>query len=241
MNWAKKNNVYVIEDCSHAHGASYKGKKLGTWGHIGIFSLQGAKAIAAGEGAVAISDNSELMLKMAAYGHQESYKKFNITTKKQINLPSFGYGKKMRVHPLGAVLANEELKRIDKKNLIFLKWRSELEKLSERNNSFKIPKVIEYAEIGGFCQGIPLIIRDENIAKEIKKTLISNKVSCFMRDYTQPLIEFSSNYYNHSDVQENLSNSYSNFSRVIFIPFYQFISPIRWYRLKNILRSYSDV
>ncbi len=241
MNWAKEKHVYVIEDCSHAHGASFKGKKLGSWGHVGIFSLQGAKAIAAGEGAVAITNDSELMIKMAAYGHQESYKKFSISTEKEIKLPSFGYGKKMRVHPLGAVLAKEELKRIDKKNSIFLALHQELVKLSQINSNFKIPKVIKNGQIGGFCQGVPLIIKNEDMAKKIKKALIKNRISCFTRDYTLPLIEFSDTFNNSKDIKDSLPNSYSNFSKVIFVPFYQFVSPIRWKRLKSILKNYEDV
>jgi dTDP-4-amino-4,6-dideoxygalactose transaminase len=43
MKWAKKNNVSVIEDCSQAHFAKYKGKNSGTYGDVGIFSLYPTK------------------------------------------------------------------------------------------------------------------------------------------------------------------------------------------------------
>ena len=46
----EKYNIKLIEDCSHAHGATYQGKPVGSFGDIGIFSLQGAKAVSAGEG-----------------------------------------------------------------------------------------------------------------------------------------------------------------------------------------------
>lgn len=54
---ARKNNLYIIEDCSHAHGGKYKGKWLGTLGDIGAFSLQGSKSIVAGEGGFLLTDN----------------------------------------------------------------------------------------------------------------------------------------------------------------------------------------
>lgn len=47
---ARDLRLPVIEDVSHAHGGKYKGHYLGTLGDIGCFSLQGSKAIVAGEG-----------------------------------------------------------------------------------------------------------------------------------------------------------------------------------------------
>ena len=46
----KKYNLKLIEDCSHSHGATYNKKKVGSFGDISCFSLQGNKAVAAGEG-----------------------------------------------------------------------------------------------------------------------------------------------------------------------------------------------
>ena len=48
MNIAKKNNIKIIEDCSQAHGATYKGKKIGTFGDIAAFSNGYSKQLAAG-------------------------------------------------------------------------------------------------------------------------------------------------------------------------------------------------
>ncbi len=50
MAAARELNLPVIEDVSHAHGGRYKGQYLGTIGDIGCFSLQGSKAMVAGEG-----------------------------------------------------------------------------------------------------------------------------------------------------------------------------------------------
>jgi len=55
---ARELNLPVIEDVSHAHGGKYKGRYLGTIGDIGCFSLQGSKAIIAGEGGFMLT-NSE--------------------------------------------------------------------------------------------------------------------------------------------------------------------------------------
>jgi len=57
---AKANNLFVIEDAAEAHGAEYKGKKVGSMGNIGIFSFFGNKIITTGEGGMIVTDNSDL-------------------------------------------------------------------------------------------------------------------------------------------------------------------------------------
>lgn len=64
MKIAKKHNLYVIEDCAQALGATYKGKFVGTIGDIGIFSLNQHKTITCGEGGFAITNNEKLALRM---------------------------------------------------------------------------------------------------------------------------------------------------------------------------------
>lgn len=47
---AEKHNLAVIEDCAQAHGAEWKGRKAGAWGHTGTFSFQTSKNMSSGEG-----------------------------------------------------------------------------------------------------------------------------------------------------------------------------------------------
>lgn len=56
---AKKHNLYVIEDAAEAHGAIYKGKKVGTLGDLGAYSLYVAHIISTVEGGIIVTDNSE--------------------------------------------------------------------------------------------------------------------------------------------------------------------------------------
>lgn len=56
---ARKYNLVVIEDACHAHGAEFKGKKLGTLGDMGVFSFQSSKIMTAGEGGIVISNNKK--------------------------------------------------------------------------------------------------------------------------------------------------------------------------------------
>lgn len=57
---ARKHKLRVIEDCSQAVGASYKGKRLGSMGDIGTYSHQESKTITSGEGGMLVSSDAEL-------------------------------------------------------------------------------------------------------------------------------------------------------------------------------------
>lgn len=57
---ADRHGIYLLEDCAHALLAEYKGRKLGTWGHIGTFSFNMGKQLPTGEGGMAITDDDTL-------------------------------------------------------------------------------------------------------------------------------------------------------------------------------------
>jgi len=64
MDIAEDHGIYVIEDAAEAHGAEYKGKKVGSFGDISCFSFYGNKIITTGEGGICLTDNEELAERM---------------------------------------------------------------------------------------------------------------------------------------------------------------------------------
>jgi perosamine synthetase len=58
---AKKHNLKVIEDACQAHGAKYKGRKVGTWGDCAAFSFNQNKCLCSGEGGMFVTDNPEML------------------------------------------------------------------------------------------------------------------------------------------------------------------------------------
>ncbi|HTF20615.1 MAG TPA: DegT/DnrJ/EryC1/StrS family aminotransferase [Chryseolinea sp.] len=60
MALASKHNLTVIEDAAHAHGGSYRGRKLGTIGHAGSFSFQSSKNLNSGEGGLVVTNDEQL-------------------------------------------------------------------------------------------------------------------------------------------------------------------------------------
>jgi len=56
----KKHNLSLIEDCAHAHGTEWKGRKVGAIGDMGGFSFQESKSISAGEGGIVLTNDDDL-------------------------------------------------------------------------------------------------------------------------------------------------------------------------------------
>jgi dTDP-4-amino-4,6-dideoxygalactose transaminase len=49
------NEIFLIEDCAHAHGASWDGRQPGTYGDAGVYSFYATKTISTGEGGILVS------------------------------------------------------------------------------------------------------------------------------------------------------------------------------------------
>lgn len=61
MAWANEKDLKVIEDCAHTTGADYKGKSLGTWGHIGCYSFEEKKLMTTGDGGMIVTNEPEIL------------------------------------------------------------------------------------------------------------------------------------------------------------------------------------
>lgn len=78
MDVAREHKLYVIEDCAQAHGATYNGKLVGTFGDIGCFSFYPTKPIGAlGDAGSIVTNNDGLFEKLNMlrnYGSKTKYK-----------------------------------------------------------------------------------------------------------------------------------------------------------------------
>ncbi|MEN6405469.1 MAG: DegT/DnrJ/EryC1/StrS family aminotransferase [Thermoguttaceae bacterium] len=114
-DFAKERGLDVLEDCSHAHGATLQGKLTGTWGRMAGFSLQKSKPLPAIEGGMGMYKNRLDYERAVTYGNYElprsfpegsPYRKYHGTA----------LGSKLRMHPMAAILAKNQLKHLVERN-----------------------------------------------------------------------------------------------------------------------------
>ncbi len=116
MPIAKKYNLKVIEDVSHAHGSLYKGRKVGTFGDVAAMSMMSGKGFAAGELGMLVTDNKHIYERAMVYGH---YERNNANYISDPELQKYSHialgGVKGRANQLCVELARGQLKYYDER------------------------------------------------------------------------------------------------------------------------------
>ena len=121
---ARKHNLTIIEDAAQAHGAVYKGRKAGTIGDMGAFSIQSSKNLSAGEGGLFVT-NDETLYERANCVRQFGEKAADTTTAgldpehplddlRDYNAVTMGW--MYRMTSLTAAIARCQLARLDDYN-----------------------------------------------------------------------------------------------------------------------------
>jgi dTDP-4-amino-4,6-dideoxygalactose transaminase len=127
-SFAKEKGLILLEDAAHAHGATMQGKAMGTWGAIGAYSFQASKVLPSIEGGMGMYQTREYYERAAAFGHYEDPPKFAADSPVR-KYEGTGFGQKYRMHPLGAVLARQQLQSLDERNALVM---SNVRKLNDR-------------------------------------------------------------------------------------------------------------
>lgn len=135
MEIARKHNLYVIEDCAQAHGATYKGKVIGSFGDAAGFSFYPGKNLGAlGDAGATVTNSEELAKKIRALGSYGSDYKYHHIYK----------GNNSRLDELQAAFLAAKLPLMDKVNE---NRRAIANRYLEgiRNDKIILPYVPEYA------------------------------------------------------------------------------------------------
>ena len=107
VNTANKYNLYLVEDCAQAHGATYKGKKVGTFGDAACFSFYPGKNLGAlGDAGAVITNNKKIADKIRALGNYGSDYKYHHILK----------GNNSRLDELQAAFLAAKLPSLDRMN-----------------------------------------------------------------------------------------------------------------------------
>lgn len=110
---AKKHKLKVIEDCAQSVGASYKGRPVGSYGDIGIYSLQLNKTITAGEGGAVVTNDPVLFERASRFHDLGGFRSPHLQQVGEPRVPwLFGANYRMSEFTGGVLLA--QLRKLDK-------------------------------------------------------------------------------------------------------------------------------
>lgn len=107
MDLAEEYGLYVIEDCSQAYGTLYKGRHVGTIGHLGTFSLQQSKHITCGDGGLTVTNDDALGDKLPLFAN----KGWPNYGKGERDYVMFGYN--YRMTELQAAVVSAQIDKVD--------------------------------------------------------------------------------------------------------------------------------
>ncbi len=170
MAIARKHNLLVLEDCCQAAGASYKGKKLGTIGNIGAFSLNIFKTINTGDGGLVVTNDPELYGTAFAV-HDQGHKpnRFGVEVGARNVL-----GLNFRMNEITAAVALAQLKKLDKIIATLRENRTKLKKYISEAKGFKFRTLNDPA---GDCATLCTVIFDtKEMAARVSKSLGSKTI-----------------------------------------------------------------
>jgi len=107
--YCAEHGIFLIEDCAHAHGASWHGRRAGTYGDAGVYSLYATKTISTGEGGVLVSRHPEVI------AHARAFRNYG--------KPSYDvHGLNFRLNEFTAALGLVQLERLPE----IVAWKNEV-------------------------------------------------------------------------------------------------------------------
>ncbi len=109
----RRRDLRLVEDASHAHGATYNDAMIGAFGDVSVFSLQGAKLTAAGQGGLLLTSDREIFERAVLLGHFRNRAFDDVTSDGYRPFATTGYGLNYRMHPLAAALARRQFEDLD--------------------------------------------------------------------------------------------------------------------------------
>jgi len=105
---AAGHNLKILEDASHAHGALYKGRQIGTFGEAAAFSLMTGKALAVGEAGILFTEDRRVYERALLFGHYIRHDEITLDELKPFaGLPCGGA--KHRIHQLSSAFGLVQL------------------------------------------------------------------------------------------------------------------------------------
>jgi dTDP-4-amino-4,6-dideoxygalactose transaminase len=109
--FASSHALAVVEDCSHAHGATSGGEPVGSVGDAAVYSVGARKLVSGGAGGVLITRSESIRARALVLGHPPGRTRGNVGAMLEPYVTA-GFGLNLRATPLAAVLALDHLDRL---------------------------------------------------------------------------------------------------------------------------------
>lgn len=195
MALSKEHGFYVIEDCAQAHGAKYKGRSVGSIGHVGAWSFCQDKIMTTGgEGGMVTTNSKELWSTMWSY--KDHGKSFDAIYNRE-HPPGFrwlheSFGTNWRMTEMQAVLGRIQLTRMSDWTAKRQAYAAELDKAASEFDCIRlvtVPSYIEHAEYKHY-----MFVKPEQLADGWNRDRIVNEVNergvpCFQGSCSEVYLE----------------------------------------------------
>lgn len=110
--FAASHDLGLVEDCSHAHGASFRGRMVGTAADAAAFSLGAAKPVTGGVGGILLTSRRDVYERAMLLGQPVRRSRAAVTLPEHLDLVATGLGANLRGNPVSAVLVRDHLARL---------------------------------------------------------------------------------------------------------------------------------
>jgi len=149
MGIANEFDLYVIEDCAQAHGAKYKGKSVGSIGHIGCWSFCQDKIMTTGgEGGMVTTNDESLWRKMWAYkDHGKSYEAvYEREHPKGFQWLHESFGMNYRMTEIQAVIGRIQIKKMPDWHAKRINNANKIWNSARQCKGLRVPGIPDYIE-----------------------------------------------------------------------------------------------
>ena len=195
MALSKEHGFYVIEDCAQAHGAKYKGKSVGSIGHVGAWSFCQDKIMTTGgEGGMVTTNSKELWSTMWSYkDHGKSYDAiYNREHPPGFRWLHESFGTNWRMTEMQAAIGRIQLTRMSDWTAKRQAYGTQLDKAASSFNCVRLVEVPEYSEHAEYKHY--MFIKPEYLAEgwdrdRIVNTIVERGVPCFQGSCSEVYLE----------------------------------------------------
>ena len=220
---ASDHKLYLIEDASQAHGAVYKGRKVGSFGNIATFSFYATKNMTTGEGGMIVTNNNKLAEKSRLIINHGQDRKYNHII--------LGYN--YRMTDIQAAIGITQLKKLDQLNEKRIRNAEYYNRKLSSFRDIKLPYHPKYVK-HVYHQYVIWICQRDKLMKYLLNNGVQTAVHYPIPIYRQPLYKEMG----YNDFHENADEASKH---VLSLPVHPLLDKNQLNNIINIIRRYHEI